>query len=156
MPKCPHCDKEFTSWQAVGGHIGKVHKIKTAKVSARIPLSLKKEFDAILEEEGMTECQAITSLIKVYVEAHRIDILQSPPEKLIPSMITVRIGDGRKARKIMHAILEKESTFDDIASAIIDPELPTGWFKCSNCGLPYYAGSATIWTCPKCKRKVIR
>jgi len=156
MPECPHCGKEFSSWRAVGGHVGKKHRVKTVVIYARIPLSLKKEVDKIRKELGVTECQVITDLLRTYVSAHRAGILQSPPEKLIPSIITVRIGNGRKARKIMHAILEKEPTFDDIASAIPDPELPTGWFKCSNCGLPYYAGSATMWTCPKCKRKVIR
>jgi len=152
MPTCPHCNRKFKSWRAVGGHIGKVHKIKTAKVSARIPLALKKEFDRIREELGITECQAITNLIQTYVSAHRAGILQSPPKKLIPSIITLRVGDGRKARKIARVILEegREPFSGNISPELFCPSCGSTrllhepirtlhtydgrWYRCTQCG----------------------
>jgi len=149
---CFHCNKPFKSMQSLRAHFGYCPK-KPRRTTSSVKIDSDLWYRILVHTKARREslCDWVERWLSFGLS---IEVMSERASKELGGQPRIPIIVRHEVVKLRYDSFKDK--LDDIASAIIDPELPTGWFKCSSCGLPYYAGSATIWTCPKCKRKVIR
>jgi len=64
--KCPYCDTEFESHQALGGHVGKKHHVKREVFGVRINRELKDWYIHHCRKRGLSSCHLIETWIASY------------------------------------------------------------------------------------------
>jgi len=159
---CFLCSYKAPNRQAFRAHLKK-HKGELMRTTIWVIPDKWRRFNAFVRKHGLTTCHllhaffdfceifdrtghatlSLTDTLKA-----KIDVGSFGSNPISFHLHQTFLGKPRSSYKM----LISEET---IASAIPDPEMPSGWYRCSHCGLSYYPRGATIWTCPKCKRKVI-
>jgi len=140
MIECPECGREFGNRRQLAGHM-KYHRPQSVMRSFRIPKGLWRRFEYICNSEGMTTCQGLRELLEVYISTHEMKMIKSPPSLLVPTVLNIRVGDGRKARLLMKLRPETDAE-----------KLIVKFYTCRSCEISYTPEILPYErSCPRCK-----